>query len=325
MLDYAVTQNQKHGPSRRALICMITSCLAHFLFFIILIEFPQLLEAGYYHQFHGVQRDAEEETEEAKNWRTVAILESPKRMNMPSEATLKKYLSAEKKGSGAPLIRVNLGDLAAALAKLPSLPKSPAIDKESKIPSHSNEKAPVPSDAKPVVQAATPGNSEKDSAGKGSGITISTPKAETKIDIAANPAPSVIPDSIKLTASTPASTANTAKVPAGEQKTSQSSGIGIFDDKGFPLEGYKDLIVERVKARWFIPSNLKNSQGRTTLIFHIDKEGRCANLRVTSRSGSNSLDLAALSAVTESNPFPPLPKGFPGDHIGVKLVLIVEP
>jgi TonB family protein len=148
---------------------------------------------------------------------------------------------------------------------------------------------------------------------------------EPKIEIAGNPAPSRIPDSIKPPDSTPASTANTLKTPADDQKSAKSSGIGIFDDKGFPLGDYKDLIVERVKSRWFIPSNLKKSQGRTTLIFHIDKEGRCANLRISSRSGINSLDLAALSAVTESNPFPPLPKGFPGDHIGVKLVLIVEP
>jgi periplasmic protein TonB len=325
MLDYAVAQNQKHGPSRRVLICLITSCLAHLLFFVTLIEFPQLLEAGYYNQFRGLQRNSAEEEEEAKNWRTVAILESPKRMNMPSAAALKKYLYPEKKGSGAPPIRVNLGNLAAALAKLPSLPKSPAIDKDSKIPVHSNEKPPVLPETKPVVQAATPGNGEKDYADTGSGMAISTQKAEPKIDIAANPTPSRIPDSIKLAASTPTSTANTIKVQTGEQKSAQSSGIGIFDDKGFPLGEYKDLIVERVKARWFIPSNLKNSQGRTTLIFHIDKEGRCVNLRVTTRSGSNSLDLAALSAVTEANPFPPLPKGFPGDHIGVKLVLIVEP
>jgi hypothetical protein len=142
MLDYAVTQNQKHGPSRRTLICLTTSVLAHFLLFIVLIEFPQLLEAGYYHQFRGLQRNSLEEEEENKDWRTVAILESPKRMNMPSAATLKKYLSSEKKGSGAPLIRVNLGDLTTALAKIQPLPKSLPKDRESKPPLPSTEKAP---------------------------------------------------------------------------------------------------------------------------------------------------------------------------------------
>ncbi len=69
-----------------------------------------------------------------------------------------------------------------------------------------------------------------------------------------------------------------------------------------------------------IPSNLRNSQGRTTVIFYIDREGRFNNAHIVTSSGSSSLDLAALNAVIESNPFPPLPKGFPGDHVGAKFV-----
>ncbi len=92
---------------------------------------------------------------------------------------------------------------------------------------------------------------------------------------------------------------------------------------GFPLNEYANLIKERIKGNWFIPSNLKNSQGHTTIVFYIGKDGRFSNARIepSASSGNTSLDLAALKAIMDSNPFPPLPKGFPRDRIGAKFVL----
>ena len=120
----------------------------------------------------------------------------------------------------------------------------------------------------------------------------------------------------------PATTPSTAKVDrkAAEQQVIQSEGSGLFDTKGFPLGDYANIIIERVKGNWSIPSNLRNSQGRTTVIFYIDRNGRFSDARIVVSSGSSSLDYAALSAVIGSNPFPPLPKGFPGDHVGAKFV-----
>ena len=105
-----------------------------------------------------------------------------------------------------------------------------------------------------------------------------------------------------------------------EQKAIRSSESGFFDTKGFPLGEYASLIVERIKAKWNIPSHLQSFQGHTTVLYYIDKNGRYENARIVTSSGSNSFDIAALMAVIESAPFPPLPQGFPGNHIGHKLV-----
>ena len=115
---------------------------------------------------------------------------------------------------------------------------------------------------------------------------------------------------------------NSAQSLDNEQKVIRSEGSGLFDPKGgaFPLGEYADLIIERVKGNWMIPSNLRKSQGRTTVIFYIDRDGRSADARIVISSGSNSLDIAALSAILGSNPFPPLPKGFPGERVGAKFV-----
>ena len=94
----------------------------------------------------------------------------------------------------------------------------------------------------------------------------------------------------------------------------------MFDTKGFPLGEYAGIIIERIKGNWSIPSNLRHAQGHTTVIFYIDKNGQYTGLSIVGSSGSSSLDYAALSAIIGSNPFPPLPKGFPGEHVGAKFV-----
>jgi len=105
-----------------------------------------------------------------------------------------------------------------------------------------------------------------------------------------------------------------------EQKAIQTEGSGLFDAGGFPMGDYASVIIERVKGNWFIPSNLRNSQGRTTVIFFIARDGRFTDARIVATSGSSSLDLAALNAIIGSNPFPPLPRGFPGERVGAKFI-----
>jgi TonB family protein len=147
------------------------------------------------------------------------------------------------------------------------------------------------------------------------------PSPSSRTEVAGNIAPSAIPDGIKPPATIAQPQKDTVKVFEDEQKAIRSPDSGFFDTKGFPLGEYANLIKERIKGKWFIPSNLRNSQGHTTVVFYIGKDGRFTDARIVSSSGSSSLDLAALKAVMDSNPFPPLPKGFPGDHVGAKFVL----
>jgi TonB family protein len=105
-----------------------------------------------------------------------------------------------------------------------------------------------------------------------------------------------------------------------EQQAIKTEGSGLFDTKGFPLGDYARLIIDRIKGNWSIPSNLRNSQGRSTLVFFIEKDGQVWDLRIVGSSGSSSLDSAAQQAIWISRPFPPLPTGFPGKQVGAKFV-----
>jgi protein TonB len=297
------------------------SFLFHFIFLISLIQFPQLLQGGRYYHYRVIPllasiigQDSEDEDE---SWRTVTVLRSPSSMTAPSAATLKKYMQGvEKEGPAVPPIRLSWGDVEISRADLPPMPR---IQQEAEIPDISL----------PPNEYASAGSSPSPETDEGTAVASPSPKEpaslnessepQPKTEVASNIPPSKIPDSIPPP-EIPSAPEETIKVFEDEQKAIRSPDSGFFDTKGFPLGEYTNLIVERIKGKWFIPSNLRNSQGNTTVIFYIDRDGHFMNARIVMSSGSNSLDLAALNAVIESNPFPPLPDGFPGDHVGAKFI-----
>jgi len=321
MFEFAISQHQKHPPTKRFLASAALSVFSHFLVVLILIEYPELLRAGYIHWFSQVTLSRPIAKE--RQWRTVTVVRSPGPIEMPSAETLRKYAydwAAHAKKNPSPPIRVRWGN------------EPPAMAADTPVPATSTKAMPDPRPTAPVPADAGAG---AESARGTTAVYLPPPGIMTAPkeipkripEAAGNTAPSSIPDSIKqptaVTASKPTAPPQekvAPKVFENEQSAIRAEGSGLFDTKGFPLGEYASLIIERIKGNWMIPSNLRNSQGRTTVIFFIDKDGRFSDARIVTSSGSSSLDLAALNAVIGSNPFPPLPKGFPGDHIGAKFV-----
>jgi len=145
-------------------------------------------------------------------------------------------------------------------------------------------------------------------------------QAPKKIPEAISPPERPPQTALAKTPEVPPAANSTSQIFEDQEKALRSEGSGLFDTKGFPLGDYASAIIERVKGHWLIPSNLRNSKGRTTVIFYIAKNGNYTDARIVASSGSNSLDLAALNAIIGSNPFPPLPTGFPGNQVGAKFV-----
>jgi TonB family protein len=338
MFDFVISQNQRRRPTGRVYASYVTSLLIHFLIMLILINFPQLLKGGMVHRFRplalivgGLSPDVDKDEEK---WRTVVVLNTRPKMTEPSAATLKKYLyDWSKKGAikELPPIRIRFGDEQKATLN-EAAPPMPKVKQESKAPQLSmpaNELAAAVSagslsgqpQSGQTVDASKSAADFRDEMGSGKKDTINLPPpgSAPKSDAASNAAPTSIPKGVQQPPNPPQTSG--FKVFEDEQKAIHSSDSGFFDTKGFPLGEYANLIKERIKGNWMIPSNLQSFQGHTTLVFYIDKNGRYANARIVTRSGNNSFDNAALMAVIESDPFPPLPKGFPGNHLGAKFVL----
>jgi TonB family protein len=336
MFDFAISQQQRHTPSRRKVVSWVASCLVHVLAIEVLIAYPSLLGPGIAHWFRA-SRIGRESKEEQIIWRTVAVLRNPTAMQGPSTSTLRAntydWARAAREAMKSPPIRISWKNEPTPRPKAEPQPPSPSLGIRE-----SSEAARVASEAAAAAAAAAGSGAVQQEPPAGSGRVVYLPapapvaeprqiprQAPTSAGTTpgALPPPVPKPDSNREPpAPTPASQQASAatQVFENKQQALQSEGSGFFDTKGFPLGQYASAVIERVKGNWSIPSNLRNSRGRTTVVFFIGKDGRYTGAQIVKSSGITSLDLAALNAVLISNPFPPLPPGFPGSQIGAKFV-----
>jgi TonB family protein len=330
MFEFAISLNQKRRLPKIVICSWIASCLVHLLLLLVLVENPQLLRGGNIHDFRGVSLPWKIFQKSQDDFKDSRIVTFTKPMEMPSAATLKKYAyDWNKKGEGPPpvIVRWKNDPVIPSYKTMPLMPKV----QESKAPDialQATEMASVSHESVPGIQ-----NPESKQPGGPTGAQISAsidaekkgtvnlpPPSPVKPEIANNVAPAAIPNGIKPT--TPPSGTDSMRVFKDEKQALSKEGSGFFGNipEGFALEEYANKIIERIKGRWFIPSNLKNSQGRTTVIFYIDKNGRFSGTRIVVGSGDYRLDTMALNAIIQSDPADPLPAGFPGDRIGAKFV-----
>jgi protein TonB len=57
------------------------------------------------------------------------------------------------------------------------------------------------------------------------------------------------------------------------------------------------------------------------VVFRIHQDGSITDLRVEQSSGFSAFDLAAMRAVSNAAPFPPLPRAYRHDSLGVNLIV----
>lgn len=98
-----------------------------------------------------------------------------------------------------------------------------------------------------------------------------------------------------------------------------SSQIGLST---FPFTYYLQIIIDRVSGNWFTSLVDPGTRGnfQTTVYFRILRDGRVSSLKIEESSGLRSLDLSALRAVQSSSPFPPLPKEYEEEYLGIHLI-----
>lgn len=98
-----------------------------------------------------------------------------------------------------------------------------------------------------------------------------------------------------------------------------SSQIGL---SSFPFTYYLQIIIDRISSNWFtslVDPGIKGNF-QSTVYFKIYKSGQISNLKIEESSGIRSLDLSALRAIQSSAPFPPLPKEYKNEYLGIHLI-----
>jgi TonB family protein len=104
---------------------------------------------------------------------------------------------------------------------------------------------------------------------------------------------------------------------------STSGPIILSDTRGVNFGPYLARVVYIVRRNWYavIPESARlGEKGRVALVFEIIKDGSVPQLRLLASSGSPALDQAALASIRASNPFPPLPRQFTGNHLVLEFI-----
>jgi TonB family protein len=96
----------------------------------------------------------------------------------------------------------------------------------------------------------------------------------------------------------------------------------LSDSKGVDFKPYLVQVLAAVRRNWlavYPQSARMGRRGRVLIQFIIDKQGAVPKLVIADASGTEAFDRAAVSGISASYPFPPLPSEYKGDQIRLQL------
>lgn len=101
----------------------------------------------------------------------------------------------------------------------------------------------------------------------------------------------------------------------------------LSDTQGVDFGPYLERILEEVRQNWYllIPESAEMKKGKLAIEFAITKDGNVADMRLVASSGDASLDRPAWGSITNSNPFPPLPREFTGPFLALRFRYYYNP
>lgn len=190
-------------------------------------------------------------------------------------------------------IEIRLAPVAAAVRGTASAPvaqpPAPVAKMEKPAPPVVETRKPV---APPVVEKNTVPLSPFGKSNK-KGSETATPSVAT-----APPAPAAVPGV-------------GADIPVG------GTGVTALEGGDFPYTLYISRMNILIGHHWYRDPNAPAPLIR--VYFAIDRDGTIHDAAIETSSGNGTLDRAALRAVLESSPLPPLPFGYTGTYLGVHL------
>jgi TonB family protein len=97
-----------------------------------------------------------------------------------------------------------------------------------------------------------------------------------------------------------------------------SAGVSA-DMPNFPYPWYITQVRQMLWQRW--QASMPSGPGESVVVFSIMPNGSVVDLRTETSSGDGSFDLAALAAVQDASPYPPLPAQFTEPFLKVHVTL----
>lgn len=121
-------------------------------------------------------------------------------------------------------------------------------------------------------------------------------------------------------AAAPVAAQSQSGAPAAAAAGSGGGDASVATDMpNFPYPWYISQVRAGLWNQW--SSRMPKEKGECTVVFSVMPNGSLVDLRTESSSGDSAFDLAALGAVQDAAPFPPLPRGFSEPFLKIHVVL----
>ena len=152
-------------------------------------------------------------------------------------------------------------------------------------------------------------------------IPIPTPTAKpTKIADRTTPTPPLHPPPTKVDPTKAQTGQASASIPMSSTQTHAGTFSVATQDAAFGsrFAYYVNGITQKVASQWYTSMLDPQATGhRVYITFQVERDGSLSHVQIAQRSGDNTLDQTALSAVQHIDTFPPLPDAYAGSHINV--------
>lgn len=122
-------------------------------------------------------------------------------------------------------------------------------------------------------------------------------------------------------------TRETVEPDVGERPQAESdvaTGDIMIEGQDFPFAYYLMTMKRRIAAFWQVPGTSSNEPRHCRVYFRVLRSGAIESPSIETSSGNFLFDQAALRAVVQASPLPPLPGGFADDYLGVHFSFAYE-
>jgi TonB family protein len=108
--------------------------------------------------------------------------------------------------------------------------------------------------------------------------------------------------------------------------TGSPVGVGpqTLDVSDFPYAWYLRQVLQKVQTEWQRQNQISEPDQKPSVFVEIQRDGSIRTPRIHQSSGNTLYDQAALRAIVEASPFPPLPQEWPKPSLRVEFRFDLE-
>jgi TolA protein len=103
--------------------------------------------------------------------------------------------------------------------------------------------------------------------------------------------------------------------------TEDGTGISV-DAAQFPFAYFLSAIERKVSDHWFSTTSQPGAGLTCVVYFRLKRDGSIEDVRGERSSGNEFFDRSAVRAVKSASPFPPLPRGFQDEFLGIHFTFV---